>query len=351
MPVDRGPRRNEKIRISPIRLIGADGEQVGIIETHLALQMAREVGLDLVEVSPDSRPPVCKLLDYGRHKYEQSRMERQKRRNSSDSKPKEIRFRPNTGTGDLNVKIGRARKFLEGGHRVRMTVRFRGAEMRRQDIGRETLASATQMLEEVGKLESTIPEMQGRMLSVTIAPMAGGSKKSPAATESSKKSKTKAKSKKDDASAAPKAAPAAAAKAAPTGEPETAPAAATEAASTGEPEADAPKAAEEAATSASEEEAVEAAETPETAETAETAEAAETAEPEEVEEAKKATTTASKKKAAAGPKKKAAAGSKKKAAAVSKKKAAAGPKKKAAADSKKKAAADAKAEDDGAKEA
>jgi translation initiation factor IF-3 len=160
------------IRISPIRLIGEDGEQIGIIETPEALTMAQEKGLDLVEVSPEARPPVCKLLDYGRHKYELSRTNRQKRRNSTDSAPKEVRMRPNTGAHDLGVKIDRAKGFLEAGSRVRLTVRFRGAEMRRQDVGRETLLKATEALAEVGKLESVIPEMQGRMLSVNLMPIA-----------------------------------------------------------------------------------------------------------------------------------------------------------------------------------
>ena len=158
------------IRMSPIRLIDEEGEQVGIVETREALDMARERGLDLVEISPDARPPVCKLLDYGRHKYEAARSDRAKRRNSSDNRPKEIRFRPNTGAGDLTVKMNRAIGFLETGHRVRLTVRFRGAEMRRQDVGRETLRKAIEMLMEVGKLESSVPEMQGRMLSVNVTP-------------------------------------------------------------------------------------------------------------------------------------------------------------------------------------
>ena len=159
------------IRISPIRLIDDEGEQVGIIETAEALRMAQEKGLDLVEVSPDARPPVCKLMDFGRHKYEQQRATRTKKRHSADSAPKEIRFRPNTGTRDLEVKIEKAREFLEAGQRVRMTVRFRGAEMRRQDVGRETLRRATDMIADIGKLDSPIPEMQGRMLSVNLSPL------------------------------------------------------------------------------------------------------------------------------------------------------------------------------------
>lgn len=159
------------IRISPIRLIDEEGNQVGIIETHEALRMAQEKGLDLVEVSPEARPPVCKLLDFGRHKYEQARTDRTKKKAATDNAPKEIRFRPNTGRGDLEIKIRHAKEFLEAGHRVRLTVRFRGAEMRRQDVGRETLRTATDLLKDTGKLDSNIPEMQGRMLSVTVSPL------------------------------------------------------------------------------------------------------------------------------------------------------------------------------------
>jgi translation initiation factor IF-3 len=158
------------IRISPVRLIDENGEQVGIVETHEALAMAMERGLDLVEVSPDARPPVCKILDYGRHKYEQARTARTKKKAGTDNSPKEVRMRPNTAGRDLEVKMDHAKKFLDAGSRVRLTVRFRGAEMRRQDVGRETLRTATDMLKDIGKLDSAIPEMQGRMLSVTISP-------------------------------------------------------------------------------------------------------------------------------------------------------------------------------------
>ncbi|MCO4768566.1 MAG: translation initiation factor IF-3 [Deltaproteobacteria bacterium] len=172
MPQNRGPRINRQIRISPIRLIDGEGNQVGIIETYEAMKMAEESGLDLVEVSPQARPPVCKLMDYGRHKYEKNRQERAQNKKTADNTPKEIRFRPNTDTHDLEVKIGKARKFLENGSKVRMTVRFRGSEMRRQDVGRATLRKATEMLKDIGKLENSIPEMNGRMLSVTMAPAA-----------------------------------------------------------------------------------------------------------------------------------------------------------------------------------
>ncbi len=174
MPQNRGPRINRQIRISPIRLIDGEGNQVGIVETYEALRMAEEAGLDLVEVSPQARPPVCKLMDFGRHKYEKNRQERAQKKKAADNTPKEIRFRPNTDTHDLEVKIDKVKKFLEDGNKVRMTVRFRGSEMRRQDVGRATLRKATEMLQEVGKLESAIPEMNGRMLSVTMAPLTAG---------------------------------------------------------------------------------------------------------------------------------------------------------------------------------
>ena len=171
LPQNKGPRINRQIRISPIRLIDHEGAQVGIIETFDAIRMAEEVGLDLVEVSPEARPPVCKLMDFGRHKYEKNRQEKVTKKKSVDNTPKEIRFRPNTDTHDLETKIAQAKKFLETGAKVRMTVRFRGSEMRRQDVGRATLREATEMLKDVGKLESAIPEMVGRMLSVTVAPI------------------------------------------------------------------------------------------------------------------------------------------------------------------------------------
>ena len=161
---------NKQIRISPIRVIGADGSQVGIIETYQAIQMAQEQGLDLVEVSPDVRPPVCKLMDFGRHKYDQSRADRERKKKATDNTPKEVRFRPNTDTHDMDVKIGHAAKFLRDGHKVKLTVRFRGREMRRQDVGRDTLRVATDALKEAGKLDSMIPDMLGRMISVTMSP-------------------------------------------------------------------------------------------------------------------------------------------------------------------------------------
>jgi translation initiation factor IF-3 len=142
-----------------------------VVETVDALRLAEEKGLDLVEISPEVRPPVCRLLDYGKYRFEQAKADRAKRKNATDNTPKEIRLRPSTDQHDLEVKIGKARQFLDEGNRVRMTVRFRGGELRRQDVGMDTLRRALDMLKDAGRLQSETPEMQGRMVSVTLTPM------------------------------------------------------------------------------------------------------------------------------------------------------------------------------------
>src|SRR5690606_13497107 len=122
-----GPRVNEQIRISPVRLIGANGEQIGIVPTAQALEMARGAGLDLVEVAEKERPPVCKIMDYGKFKYQQSR--KTGKAKGHQQKTKEIRVRPKTGEHDIETKIGQARKFLEHNDKVLLYVMFRGREM------------------------------------------------------------------------------------------------------------------------------------------------------------------------------------------------------------------------------
>src|SRR5215212_1522639 len=124
-PQERGPRMNDQIRISPIRLIGADGEQLGLVPTSQALEKAREAGLDLVEVAPDERPPVCKILDCGKMRFEAS----QKSHKPKQQKLKEIRVRPKTGEHDVDTKVAQARKFLEHKDKVMLNVLFRGREL------------------------------------------------------------------------------------------------------------------------------------------------------------------------------------------------------------------------------
>src|SRR5271165_5513199 len=139
-PQDRGPRMNEHIRISPIRLIGAGGEQLGLVPTAQALEKAREAGLDLVEVAADERPPVCKILDYGKLRFENSQ-KGNKAGKVRQQKLKEIRVRPKTGDHDLETKVAQARKFLEHNDKVQVTVLFRGREMQHQEEGRKVMDS------------------------------------------------------------------------------------------------------------------------------------------------------------------------------------------------------------------
>jgi translation initiation factor IF-3 len=167
-PPDRGPRRNEQIRISPIRLIGADGAQLGLVPTSQALEKAREAGLDLVEVAPDERPPVCRILDYGKMRFESSQKSN-KGGKARQQKVKEIRVRPKTGDHDVDTKAAQARKFLEHNDKVQITVLFRGREMQHIDEGRRVLDAVLTKLADVGKVERS-PAMDGRKMTALIAP-------------------------------------------------------------------------------------------------------------------------------------------------------------------------------------
>src|SRR6516164_2040311 len=136
-PPERGPRMNEQIRISPIRVIGPEGEQLGLMPTAQALERAREAGLDLVEVAPDERPPVCKVLDYGKLRFEAS--QKGGKNKVRQQKLKEIRVRPKTGEHDVQTKVNQARKFLQHNDKVQVIVLFRGREMQHIEEGRRVL--------------------------------------------------------------------------------------------------------------------------------------------------------------------------------------------------------------------
>ena len=163
---------NEQIRISPVRLIGAEGEQLGIVPTAQALEKAREAGLDLVEVVADERPPVCKILDYGKFRYTQSR-KGAKTTKVHQAKLKEIRVRPKTGTHDVDTKVAQARKFLEHNDKVQVTVLFRGREMQHQQEGRRVLESVLGKLTDAGKVERP-PALDGRKMTVLLMPRPAG---------------------------------------------------------------------------------------------------------------------------------------------------------------------------------
>jgi translation initiation factor IF-3 len=164
-------RTNERIRVRDVRLIGAGGEQVGIVPTFKALEAAREQGLDLVEVSPDARPPVCKILDYGKYKYEHEKREKEARKKQHTVVVKEIKIRPKIGEHDLEVKLKHVKEFFEEGDRVRLIITFRGREMAHQDLGRAVLEKALAALSEHGVLEQH-PKFEGNNLGCLLAPKA-----------------------------------------------------------------------------------------------------------------------------------------------------------------------------------
>jgi translation initiation factor IF-3 len=166
-PGDRSPRINEQIRISPIRLIGAGGEQVGVIPTAQAQEMAREAQLDLVEVAPTERPPVCKIMDYGKFKYSQTR--KSGKTKSHQQKLKEIRVRPKTGEHDIDTKLNQARKFLEHNDKVLVNVLFRGRELQHIEEGQRIIAAMLEKLVDVAKVEKP-PSMEGKRMTAMLAP-------------------------------------------------------------------------------------------------------------------------------------------------------------------------------------
>jgi translation initiation factor IF-3 len=158
---------NEQIRITPVRVISAEGEQLGIIPTEQALTAAREAGLDLVEVAPNERPPVCRIMDFGKFKYQQKK--RLHRSQAHHSKIKEIRVRPKTGDHDIGVKVTRAREFLAHKDKVIVSVVFRGRELAHVEEGQRVIKQVLQSLEDVGKVESP-PSQQGRRITCILAP-------------------------------------------------------------------------------------------------------------------------------------------------------------------------------------
>jgi translation initiation factor IF-3 len=167
-PQSRGPRTNEQIRISPVRLIGADGQQLGVCPTSEALERAREAGLDLVEMAADERPPVCRIMDYGKMRFEASLKAGKSK--ARQQKLKEIRVRPKTGEHDVTTKVNQARKFLEHGDKVQVTVQFRGREMQHQQEGRRVLDLVLVGLKDVGKVERP-PSLDGRKLTALLMPL------------------------------------------------------------------------------------------------------------------------------------------------------------------------------------
>jgi translation initiation factor IF-3 len=159
---------NEQITSATVRVIGLDGEQVGILKRNEAIQLAANQGLDLVEVSPESSPPVCKIMDYGKYKYKQSKKEKSTKKRQHSVQVKEIRFRPKIEEHDFNFKTNNARKFLEKGQKVKVTVQFRGREMAHLDFAKTLLQRVAAELEDVAKVDRD-PQMEGRMMIMYLA--------------------------------------------------------------------------------------------------------------------------------------------------------------------------------------
>lgn len=167
---DTGPRVNERITSDEIRLIGADGDNVGVVTPARGMQLADEAGLDLVEISPNAKPPVVKIMDFGKYKYETQKRESEARKKQKIIEVKEVKFRPNTDVHDYQVKMRNVFKFLDNGDKVKVTLRFRGREMAHLNLGRELLERVAVDIKDSGKIES-MPKMEGRQMIMMIGPL------------------------------------------------------------------------------------------------------------------------------------------------------------------------------------
>ncbi len=162
-------RVNEQIRLSPVRLIGENGEQVGIVPVEDALRSAREQGLDLVEVAPQARPPVVKIMDYGKYRFEQAKAARAARKKQHNIQVKEVKFRPGISDHDFEFKTRHARNFLKEGNKVKLTMMFRGRQVTHPEFGEEVLNRVFESLQDVAKVE-TESKMEGRNMTMVLAP-------------------------------------------------------------------------------------------------------------------------------------------------------------------------------------
>jgi translation initiation factor IF-3 len=163
-------RINEQIRVREVRLIDGEGEQRGIVPTTEALAMAKESDLDLVEVAPTSRPPVCKLLNYGKYKYEQEKRLREAKKKQSLTKLKEVRMQPKIDKHDLAFKSKHVQEFLDAGNKCKVTIRFRGRELAHTELGKVVLDNLLDRLEEGSYSVDNKPQMEGRMMSMLLSP-------------------------------------------------------------------------------------------------------------------------------------------------------------------------------------
>lgn len=165
----RGPRINRQIRISPVRVIGPDGAQLGVLPVDEALGMAQEKGLDLVEVAPTARPPVVKIMDYGKYKFEEAKAARAARKKQHVIHLKEVKFRPGIDDHDFEFKTRHAREFLQEGNKVKVTMMYRGRQLAHVDLGKAVLDRVAAAVADVGKIEMEA-KLEGRNMTMVLAP-------------------------------------------------------------------------------------------------------------------------------------------------------------------------------------
>ena len=164
-----GPRINRDIKAKEVRLINYNGENIGIVSLAEALKIAQEVGLDLIEVSPQVNPPVCKVLDYGKYKYEMQKKKNEAKKNQKVVSIKELKLRPMIDTHDYEVKVKQAKKFLAQGDKVKFTMRYKGREMSANDLGKEILNKLLEDLDGLCKIDSA-PKMEGKQMFMIVSP-------------------------------------------------------------------------------------------------------------------------------------------------------------------------------------
>jgi len=168
-PKQSGPRVNRAITSNQVRLIGAEGENHGVVTVDEAMNIARNSGLDLVEISPNAEPPVCKVLDFGKFKYEQQKKANLARKKQKTQDVKEIKMRPGIDVHDYNTKLKKVHQFIDNGDKVKLTIRFRGREMAHQELGMDVLNRVADEMEETAKIEAR-PKLEGRQMIMVIAP-------------------------------------------------------------------------------------------------------------------------------------------------------------------------------------
>ncbi len=166
---DTGPRTNEKITASEVRVISSTGSQLGIISIREALNYAEDEGYDLVEVSPDAKPPVCKIIDYGKLKYKEQKSKKEAKKKQKTIEVKEIKMRPGIDTHDYQVKVKALKKFISGGNKVKVSMRFRGREMEHQNLGLDLLKKLTEEVSEYAKVEVP-PKSEGKQIMIILVP-------------------------------------------------------------------------------------------------------------------------------------------------------------------------------------